>query len=327
MEAAKKNLFKTGIWLKVQKLGPEAALLAIPLVLIAFDQLTKHLTLKAAALQTPQTAFWGLSFGISENHSWMFGLGKWLTPMFSMALASTLIPALIFVYIILVYYMPKSLRALNWISVLLFGGALSNLIDKAFLGYVLDIFVWKVGPISLYINLADIFQTAGWLLLIYGIIRLRKSIWMESEKRKRLLIKKTPQLEFISYVMFVTIITSLFFIIMNQQFSGYIQTLEPHEQPAAAAGYMTYILIILIPLALPLVFVSLYVSNKVYGPVYAFERYIKNLLADKNPPSLQLRKGDQLKELEALALSIKHKIEQLKGGASDKKPPQEGASD
>ena len=310
MSGIKKKISKVDKLLKSQKYGFEIALLAIPALLILVDQITKSMALEAPA--DSAASFLGFSFGISENYSWLLGFGKQLPHIFAMSLAAGLIPIVILIYLALVYYTPKLFRSLIWALSLVFAGALSNLFDKAFDGYVLDIFLWEVSSISLHLNLADFLQTAGWALFAFAAVNLRKEIWRASEKRKKLLVKKRHQVEFISYIALIAALTSLFFIVLSYQFLEYAKTLELHEIPAASTSFFNYLLIASIPGFLPLILASFYISNKIYGPIYAFERYIKSLLSDKNPPDLKLRKNDQLQELEALSLSIKRKIDDLK---------------
>ncbi len=316
MELLKKISAEISRRLKPQGQLPKIPLLIlIPFSLILADQIIKNLLLQMM-LEDPgagaDSSFLGFSFGVFENRSWLFGLGKTLAPPFSMSFASGLMANLIFIYIILIYYLPASFQAALWPLSLVFAGSLSNLFDKALSGYVVDTIAWRTDFAGAYINLADIFQTAGWILLAIALFRIRKKIWRKSEQRKRFLVKKKYQIELIAYVTLILFIVSLFFVVLNHQFMEYFQELGFEEQEEAAGSFFLYSVAMLLLFLFPLLAASLYISNKIYGPVYAFERHIKSLLDDKNPSNLQLRKNDHLKELEALSLSIKTKISQLK---------------
>ena len=59
----------------------------------------------------------------------------------------------------------------RWGTIILWGGALSNLMDRMVHGAVMDYIPVPLWPGSLYINIADIALGTGALLIIYTILR------------------------------------------------------------------------------------------------------------------------------------------------------------
>ena len=51
-----------------------------------------------------------------------------------------------------------------------------------------------------------------------------------------------------------------------------------------------------------------YISNKIYGPVYAFKKYVKEVFVSGEPDRpFNLRKGDHFNDLQDLAGQLKDK--------------------
>jgi signal peptidase II len=89
---------------------------------------------------------------------------------------------LIVVTLIFIYYIIREMRAnkLNKISMysytLILGGALGNLIDRIFRGYVIDFISFHLfGRDMAIFNMADTFITIGVILLVISIFK--ESLW------------------------------------------------------------------------------------------------------------------------------------------------------
>ena len=185
-------------------------------------------------------------------------------------------------------------------------GALSNMTDKLQTGYVLDIFAFHLKDIFyLYFNFADIVQVAGWILIICGIIKYRLNIKKFLEKRKTLIILKKEQWHFLTYILWTAFCFGLFFFIINSQFFiQYTETTEDLRQQFLFFVFK-YFAVVMALFLLPVFAAFVYLSNKIYGPIYAFERYVRALINKENPEDLKLRQKDHLKRLEVLAKEIK----------------------
>ena len=70
-----------------------------------------------------------------------------------------------------------------------------------------------------------------------------------------------------------------------------------------------YAIYMIVAFLIPITVLVTYLSNKIYGPIYSFEKYLKALLNNESPKEFNLRKGDQLKHLEKTALEMKKRIQ------------------
>jgi signal peptidase II len=62
-----------------------------------------------------------------------------------------------------------------------YGGGLGNMIDRVFLGYVVDMFQTEFINFPVF-NVADIFITCGCILLMIHIAFFNKQFWKEEKK-------------------------------------------------------------------------------------------------------------------------------------------------
>ena len=119
---------------------------------------------------------------------------------------------------------------------------------------------------------------------------------------------KNYQLQFVTYCILAFVCLSVFFLLLNYQFLGLVDFTNFSNIDQISNSFFKYSVLILFFLCGFITLFFLYLSNKIYGPFYAFERYIKALLNGEKPKDLQLRKHDQLKHLENLAKDIKKSL-------------------
>jgi signal peptidase II len=91
-----------------------------------------------------------------------------------------LLPNLIIIGIALlffIYYYLRSRQDLNWLQqlffILIFAGAISNLVDRIYLGYARDIF--DLG-LNFTFNLADLFLVLGLLGILFSQSKIDKTV-------------------------------------------------------------------------------------------------------------------------------------------------------
>ena len=124
-------------------------------IIILLDQITKILTTN---INIEIFSFFSLSY--TKNTGAAFGIFKEQT-LLIIFLSIMIIGALI-------YYFPKIEKENYFAYSILLAGAIGNLIDRIFLGYVRDfisIWVWPV------FNIADIAITIGIIIIIYNEIK------------------------------------------------------------------------------------------------------------------------------------------------------------
>jgi signal peptidase II len=134
------------------------------LILIFLDQITKFLILENLFFGKSQKIFENfLYFTLVKNTGAAFGILSGFNFLFIF---------LTFLFILFVISIYKNLKYLNdfvkYGILLQFSGAISNLIDRIRLGYVIDFIDLKFWPVF---NLADIFITIGTFFIIAGIIK------------------------------------------------------------------------------------------------------------------------------------------------------------
>lgn len=131
--------------------------LAIIFLIIIIDQLTKFLmigkqiTLIPGLLQLKYAQNTGMAFGLGSNKLWLITIIN------------------ITVIIILIYVLIKYKLAQIPLT-LIISGAISNLIDRIFKGYVIDFVKVELFDFPTF-NIADIFIVLGTILLIIFIIK------------------------------------------------------------------------------------------------------------------------------------------------------------
>ena len=131
--------------------------------ILALDQFTKFLASKNLFLnQSIPVISQVFHFTLIHNKGAAFGILKERVPLF--IIASTLA-------IILLYLNIKKHRKTSLYSIslgLILSGALGNLIDRLFLGYVIDFLDFRIWPVF---NIADSAITVGAILLGWSMIR------------------------------------------------------------------------------------------------------------------------------------------------------------
>ena len=141
--------------------------LILSLALILFDQWTKHLAsvnLKGKASFVILDGVFELTY--LENTGMAWGLlagGRWLF------LAGTILILALIVYAFLKAPLTRRYSLLRAVLTVLAGGAVGNLIDRAFLGFVTDMFQTTFMNFAVF-NVADICVVAGGILMVIYVL-------------------------------------------------------------------------------------------------------------------------------------------------------------
>lgn len=138
----------------------------------AVDQTVKALTVSNLVLGESRPIIHGVfHLTLTHNTGIAFGLLQdrgWLT-----------IPLAVAIVLAVVFYLFRHPQTPNWGQValgLLTGGALANMIDRLFRGYVVDMFDFQVWPVF---NIADICINAA--VILYVVMTLKVSRAMKRE--------------------------------------------------------------------------------------------------------------------------------------------------
>jgi len=109
----------------------------------------------------------GRFFRLTRVHNSGAAFGLFPEGTLAFLVTSAVVASLLVAY--LLWRRPQGLKA--WGSALILGGALGNLIDRARLGYVLDLFALGNFPVF---NVADAALVLGVGILALGILRAQK---------------------------------------------------------------------------------------------------------------------------------------------------------
>lgn len=154
--------------------------LIVIFILIVFDQLTKLLIVKNYSLNGSVIIIKNfLKFYYINNYGASFGIfgGKTIFIVF--------LTLLILLYLLKSIQKDKNNRLLLFSSILIFGGAIGNLIDRVFRGYVIDFISFTLFNNEMPIfNLADIYITFGVILYLYMLFMEGKNERNSNRRRK-----------------------------------------------------------------------------------------------------------------------------------------------
>lgn len=284
--------------------------LVIGLIFMAWglDQVTKVWAIRSLV----EVKFYGpIGFVLHFNPGAILGTFSGLPPILRIVSLSTGGAFLVFIYAAIQYLLPSRSLQLRCGMSLLLGGILGNVTDRIRQGEVVDFILLGSREYSTpAFNVADAVQWVGYVLVVYGLIRDGALFWPDVNSRKTLWINHSFQLRYCLKLMGIgfcfAAINGVFAytflkITIDDLVAGPAQAVEhrfliPFVQTYSVItlGFMTTLFV-----------VGRILSHRTAGPIYAFEKYVLDLLAGKER-KLKLRNGDEFKEkLEFLATKLK----------------------
>lgn len=291
----------------------EWLIIFLPLIATwAIDRVTK---LWAVGLEGV-SSFGYLSFVLHHNPGAMLGLFSDLPPVLRIVSLSTGGAFLVCTYALIQYLLPiKSITLRSGMSVLL-GGILGNVTDRIIWGYVVDFIV--IGNNSLSspaFNLADALQWLGYGFIVYAIVREGDLLWPENNARKVYWINPKFQLKYCFLLLGIGLGISLIAMVFSYTYLRVTMLELVGNNPILLDKF-------LIPYTLTFTIISLafsgalfavgkVISHKIAGPIYAFEKYIAELIEGKDR-DFKLRTKDEFKELETLAAKLRKQLQEKK---------------
>lgn len=253
-----------------------------------------------------------IGFVLHHNHGAMLGLFSDLPAVLRIVTLSTGGAFLLFTFGILQYLLPRKSLMLRAGMSILIGGILGNVADRILFGYVIDFIVFgSLENASPAFNLADALQWVGYGLVSVGLFRESAIFWPEENSRKQWWVNIKFQLRYC----FILVGVGLGFAAISGVFSytflrvtiidlvGRNQRLLDHY---LLPFTVTFVIISLI-FSMILFMIGRVLSNRIAGPLYAFEKFLDDLVAGR-PRVLKLRAGDEFKHLEEIAARV---MEQL----------------
>jgi signal peptidase II len=207
---------------------------------------------------------------------------------------------LVMIVLAVQYIIPIRALSMRVGLALLVSSLFANGMDRFRLGYVIDYISLRYqGYVSPFFNLADVFQWIGLVICIfaywkYGSLLLpvrdmRRQLWIDLKFQRAFCLKWLGVAGGMAFVLGVLTLSAIkTFYAKSWDDMGYFILLY---------FVATFIYMILAW------FVGLIISHRIAGPVYALNKYVQ-LLQSGGSGKLKLRSGDELKQLEQIALTV-----------------------
>lgn len=158
----------------------------VSVFLIALDQIAKWIALtELKPIETITVIQNFLDFTFVENRGAAFGI---LSGQRSFFIILTIIVSFVIVYMFYKAPKNKDYNKMRISLILIFAGAIGNLIDRIIRGYVIDFFEFKFISWPVF-NIADIYVVIGTVYLIWLLIFVIK----EEPKEKELITAETTE--------------------------------------------------------------------------------------------------------------------------------------
>jgi signal peptidase II len=213
---------------------------------------------------------------------------------------------LFFIYLFLIIMLSPQLNVLKAGLGLLVGGILGNVIDRAIHGGTMDFIPLNLpymGPIVF--NPADAFQWIGAVIIAVKIITKDDIIWYPENQRGFSLVNSKEQVKFALKFAVISLCTCLVLGLFSLSYLTLtLQSMHIQSKSPAIGFAISYVAITLFFTAISF-FLGLLISQRTAGPLYAFEKYVEDLLKG-DQRDLKLREGDNYKHLEKIASDLKN---------------------
>ncbi len=269
-----------------------------------FDQATKWW---AVHFITGVQFYGPVGFVLHRNPGAMLGAFSDLPPVLRIVSLSTGGAFLIFIYGILQHLLPMRLMSLRLGMTILLGGILGNVTDRVIDGAVTDFIV--LGSRSLAtpaFNFADAVQWVGYILIVLEMSKNGALFWPDSNARKRLWINPGFQLKYCAILiangLAFAIISGVFtYTFIKMTITDLVVGPSLLTQKRFLIPFLQVYSLFTVAFACALFVLAKALSHRTAGPIYAFEKYLNDLLDGKPPRRFKLRSRDEFKELESLA--------------------------
>lgn len=282
------------------------------LVVIILDQITK---IWANGITDTQIGF--IRLVLVHNHGAMLGLFSELPAVLRIVTLSTSGVFILCIYSLLQYLISKRLLSLRLGLSILVGGILGNVLDRILYGYVIDFIAIRIGSFHSPVwNLADVIQWVGYAIMTVALIKNSHDLWPDQNTRKSFWVNKKFQIKYSLFISSIGLFLTLIgFVFSYTYFKVTLEELVGMNSSAVqkfiTPFIITYFVLTCIFLLI-LFLVGKFISHQVAGPIYAFERFLKEALdgdgLKKSGAALKLRTGDEFKHLEELAEKVKSRL-------------------
>jgi len=259
-----------------------------------------------------------IHFALHRNPGAMLGLFSNLPAFLRVVTLSTGGAFLVVTYALIQYLLPlRSLILRSGMSVLL-GGILGNVTDRILWGSVVDFIILgqEGGFLSPAFNLADALQWVGYGMIVYAIVRDGEILWPENNSRRRYWVNVKFQLKYCYILLSVGFSVSLICAVFSYTYLrvSMIELVGPNSQilDRFLVPFAITFGVVCVSFSVVLFAVGKVISHKVAGPIYAFEKFMEEVLVGRiskdDARSFKLRSHDEFRELEDLAHRLRERL-------------------
>lgn len=289
--------------------------IATLLLAVIVDQISKYW-----AQQTIEHWYGALHIVLVHNDGAMLGTFSKLPAFLRIVTLSTSGFFILCLYSFLQFIIPQKVMRLRLGLSLLVGGILGNVLDRTYHGYVIDFISFQIGTFHSPVwNIADMIQWVGYILILISLYKDSKELWPDQDSRNKFWINKRFQLKYATIFVLTGVLISLVCMVFSYTyFKISLKELGVYESHAEyTKAFLISFGVLVLAFSVGLFSVAKFLSHRIAGPVYAFERFLSAALDGEGLPddekkALQLRAGDDFKHLEELAEKIKHRLNELR---------------
>ena len=302
----------------------EWLLVFLPLILTwGIDRITKHWAVGLAVLRSYR---W-IHFSLHTNPGAMLGLFSDLPPVLRIVTLSTGGAFLVCTYALIQYLLPIKSLTLRMGTSILLGGILGNVTDRIMWGHVVDFIILGAPSFaSPAFNVADALQWVGYGMIVYAIVRESELLWPANNARKLYWINPAFQLKYCFILLGAGFGISLITMVFSYTYLRVTVLELVGNNPVLLDKFLipfaiTFALICL-GFSVGLFTVGKLISHKIAGPIYAFDKYINEILENSKKPGdlrkFKLRTKDEFKNLEVIAQRLREVMAQ--GQPTEERP-------
>ncbi len=252
---------------------------------------------------------------LKKNPGVMLGMFSDLPAIIRVVCLSTGGAFLLFSFVVIQYLLPiKSLTLRAGLSILL-SGILGNVTDRIIWGYVVDFLILGNAHISTAVfNVADAVQWVAYSMICYSLVRESEILWPENNLRNSLWINPRYQIRYC----LMLVAAGLGFSVISGTFSYTFLKVALTDWNTRATSSVNHLLwsfvitfaIVSMIFALMLFLLGRRLSHRTVGPIYAFEKFLEDLLGGKTR-KLKFRAGDEFMHLEELANKLQSRFDEI----------------
>lgn len=240
------------------------------------------------------------------NKGFIFGTLQDLPASLTLVTLSSMGGLIFFIYIIFIIMLSPQLNMLKAGLGLLVGGIIGNVIDRAIHGGTLDFLPMKLPLLPpIVFNPADAFQWIGAAIIAYKIITKDNIIWYPENQRGFSLVNAKEQVKFAFKFAAISLCTCLVLGLFALSYLTLTLQSVNIASRSPAIGFAISYLAITLFFTTTSFFAGIILSQRTAGPLYAFEKYVEDLLKGEKR-DLKLREGDNYRHLEKIAGDLKN---------------------